>query len=367
MSDINHPSMQATLDHNLTSGIDAATTVVKFTHRAWNTTRKAKDADKAVIERFRNQEGSSTVSKDLLGGKNTRGGALVREISNIDGTSRNYHYANTVPLLGARSLGVLPNSRFAEFVEWFSERKSQVWYPKVQEFLHVYDELYAELEVQGFSELADGLGLLFDPSQYPTPEVMRGYPNPVRVEALQVQGKTLEEAHDIAFAEEASDPFYTKEQLRRSGMFRFGLEGPMRLGSMMEAQNNPILNIERDAADALREQMIAAHQGMVNGVVEDVYAVAVDRLTHLGERLDYTDADQKKVFRSSITSNLETALKLFDALPVTDTKSQRIKRDIQDLLQTIGEPEALRHSETLRVTTKAKVDTILKDLTVFDI
>jgi hypothetical protein len=349
------------------SGIDAATTVVKFTHRAWNTTRKAKDADKAVIEKFRNQEGSSTVSKDLLGGKNTRGGALVREINNIDGTSRNYHYANTVPLLGARSLGVLPNSRFAEFVEWFSERKSQVWYPKVQEFLHVYDELYAELEVQGFSELADGLGLLFDPSQYPTPEVMRGYPDPVRVEALKVQGKTLEEAHDIAFAEEASDPFYTKEQLRRSGMFRFGLEGPMRLGSMMEARSNPILNIERDAAEALRDQMVAAHQGMVNGVVEDVYAVAVDRLTHLGERLDYSDDDQKKVFRSSITSNLETALKLFDALPATDTKSQRIKRDIQDLLQTIGEPEALRHSETLRVTTKAKVDTILKDLTVFDI
>ncbi len=366
MSDIN-TAVPATPE----SGIDAATTVVKFTHRAWNTKRNAKGANEAVMEKFRNQRGSSTVNKDLLGGRNTRGGALVWEIGNIDGTSRNYHYANTVPLLGARSLGVLPNSRFAEFVEWFSERKSQVWYPKVQEFLHVYDELYAELEVQGFSELADGLGgrgsLLFDPSQYPTPEVMRGYPDPVRVEALKVQGKTLEEAHDIAFAEEASDPFYTKEQLRRSGMFRFGLEGPMRLGSMLEAQNNPILNIERDAADALREQMVAAHQGMVNGVVEDVYAVAVDRLTHLGERLDYTDADQKKVFRSSITSNLETALKLFDALPVTDTKSQRIKRDIQDLLQTIGEPEALRHSETLRVTTKAKVDTILKDLTVFDI
>ena len=185
MSDIN-TAVPATPE----SGIDAATTVVKFTHRAWNTKRNAKGANEAVMEKFRNQRGSSTVNKDLLGGRNTRGGALVWEIGNIDGTSRNYHYANTVPLLGARSLGVLPNSRFAEFVEWFSERKSQVWYPKVQEFLHVYDELYAELEVQGFSELADGLGgrgsLLFDPSQYPTPEVMRGYPDPVRVEARKL-------------------------------------------------------------------------------------------------------------------------------------------------------------------------------------
>ena len=79
----------------------------------------------------------------------------------------------------------------------------------------------------------------------------------------------------------------------------------------------------------------------------------------MSERLDYSNGEDKKVFRDTLVSNVVTAI---DLLGVTsDPKFVKIKQELDHAFNGIT-PDALREDPYLRRTTKQAVDNAIASL-----
>jgi hypothetical protein len=115
------------------------------------------------------------------------------------------------------------------------------------------------------------------------------------------------------------------------------------------------VDIGNEQADAIREQCAEYYSTMFHQAIQEI----AEPLKNMSERLDYSNGEDKKVFRDTLVSNVVTAI---DLLGVTsDPKFAKIKQELDHAFTGIT-PDALREDPYLRRTTKQAVDNAIASL-----
>ena len=115
------------------------------------------------------------------------------------------------------------------------------------------------------------------------------------------------------------------------------------------------VDIGNEQADAIREQCAEYYSTMFHQAIQEI----AEPLKNMSERLDYSNGEDKKVFRDTLVSNVLTAI---DLLGVTsDPKFVKIKQELDHAFTGIT-PDALREDPYLRRTTKQAVDNAIASL-----
>jgi hypothetical protein len=92
--------------------------------------------------------------------------------------------------------------------------------------------------------------------------------------------------------------------------------------------------------------------------MQDAWNRLHETLTHLSERMDYTDENKKKFWDSTIT-NASDLCGLLTSLNVTnDPKLEDMRKKLEKALNNV-EASDIRESEAIRTSVKSKVDDIL--------
>jgi len=122
------------------------------------------------------------------------------------------------------------------------------------------------------------------------------------------------------------------------------------------------LDINNEAQEMLRTQYAQHYEAQLNTAMKDIWDKAYDALSKMSERLDYKDADTKKIFRDSLVDNVLEVVELLSLCNVTNNQQMSaMKQRLESTLLGVT-PDALREDEHLRVETKQKVDDILKNM-----
>jgi hypothetical protein len=115
------------------------------------------------------------------------------------------------------------------------------------------------------------------------------------------------------------------------------------------------VDIGNEQADAIREQCAEYYSTMFHQAIQEI----AEPLKNMSERLDYSNGEDKKVFRDTLVSNVVTAI---DLLGVTsDPKFVKIKQELDHAFVGVT-PDALREDPTLRKNTKQAVDNAIASL-----
>ena len=115
------------------------------------------------------------------------------------------------------------------------------------------------------------------------------------------------------------------------------------------------VDIGNEQADAIREQCAEYYSTMFHQAIQEI----AEPLKNMSERLDYSNGEDKTVFRDTLVSNVVTAI---DLLGVTsDPKFVKIKQELDHAFTGIT-PDALREDPYLRRTTKQAVDNAIASL-----
>ena len=92
--------------------------------------------------------------------------------------------------------------------------------------------------------------------------------------------------------------------------------------------------------------------------MKDAWDRLHETLTHLSERMDYTDENKKKFWDSTIT-NASELCSLLTSLNVTDDpKLEAMRQRLEKALSGVDASD-IRESEAIRTSVKSKVDEIL--------
>jgi methionyl-tRNA synthetase len=118
------------------------------------------------------------------------------------------------------------------------------------------------------------------------------------------------------------------------------------------------IDIEAEAKRELASQYADYYSSQFQSAMKDVWQRAYDAVSKMSERLDYTDATGKKIFRDSLVDNVVEMCDLMQVCNVTnDPVMQSAQQKLKQALQGVT-PDALREDEHLRHETKAKVDEV---------
>ena len=115
------------------------------------------------------------------------------------------------------------------------------------------------------------------------------------------------------------------------------------------------VDIGNEQADAIREQCAEYYSTMFHQAIQEI----AEPLKNMSERLDYSNGEDKKVFRDTLVSNVVTAIDLLGV--TTDPKFAKIKQELDHAFTGIT-PDALREDPYLRRTTKQAVDNAIASL-----
>ena len=227
--------------------------------------------------------------------------AIQKHIAN---TRQNIHYRLTMPWsdLGVR---LLPTAMFAEYYKEITAAETE-FHRLVDAFLQAYTWAQAQAQAR--------LGNLFSSDDYPSVEIV---------------------AAKFRFR-------HSQTPIPDAGDFR--------------------LDIGNEAQDALRKQYADFYAQQLNNAMGDVWQRTYDALQKMSERLDYADADNKKIFRDSLVDNVREMLGLLSKFNVTgDQRMENMRVRLEDAMLSVS-ADALRDDDTFRLDTKAKVDAIIKSM-----
>ena len=227
--------------------------------------------------------------------------AIQKHIAN---TRQNIHYRLTMPWsdLGVR---LLPTAMFAEYYKEITAAETE-FHRRVDAFLQAYTWAQAQAQAR--------LGNLFSSDDYPSVEIV---------------------AAKFRFR-------HSQTPIPDAGDFR--------------------LDIGNEAQEELRKQYSTFYTEQLNNAMGDVWQRTYDTLARVSERLDYADADNKKIFRDSLVDNVREMLGLLSKFNVTgDQRMENMRVRLEDAMLGVS-ADALRDDDTFRLDTKAKVDAIIKSM-----
>ena len=213
------------------------------------------------------------------------------------GNVRNSHYRMTLPW-SDMGLRIIPTTKYFDYHKQMTEYQNE-FYTMLDKFLGVYDWAVIQAETT--------LGDMFNKNDYPSVDTLRG---------------KFSWTHTYLPMPDAGD-------------FR--------------------VDIGNEQADAIREQCAEYYSTMFHQAIQEI----AEPLKNMSERLDYSNGEDKKVFRDTLVSNVVTAI---DLLGVTsDPKFVKIKQELDHAFTGIT-PDALREDPYLRRTTKQAVDNAIASL-----
>jgi hypothetical protein len=255
--------------------------------------------DKKVSEEVDSVKGTKARAgnyhKKLLAGSDK-----LENIQKIVGAIRTWNYERTLPWTDNGSR-LLPMKAFFDYKQTLNKFETD-FNKAVDEFLEEYPQLV--------SSSAFTLGDLFDRAEYPTAESLR-------------------------------DKFkfkYVFMPVPDAGDFR--------------------VDVEESAKKELEEQYKGYYETKLNVAMDSAWARLYEVLTHISERLDYSDENKKKFWDSTITNAVELC-ELLTTLNITnDPKLEQARQKLERALNGV-EPSDVRESEGIRKSVKTKVDEIL--------
>ena len=213
------------------------------------------------------------------------------------GNVRNSHYRMTLPW-SDMGLRIIPTTKYFDYHKQMTEYQNE-FYTMLDKFLGVYDWAVIQAETT--------LGDMFNKNDYPSVDTLRAKFN-WRLSYIPMPD---------------------------AGDFR--------------------VDIGNEQADAIREQCAEYYSTMFHQAIQEI----AEPLKNMSERLDYSNGEDKKVFRDTLVSNVITAIDLLGV--TTDPKFVKIKQELDHAFTGIT-PDALREDPTLRKTTKQPVDNAIASL-----
>jgi hypothetical protein len=255
--------------------------------------------DKKVSEEVDANKGTKARAgnyhKKLMAGSNK-----LENIQKIVTAVRQWNYQQTLPWSDGGSR-LLPMKNFFNYKETLNNFENQ-FTRAVDEFIEEYPQLV--------SSSAFTLGDLFDRGEYPT-------------------------------ADSLKDKFKFKfvfSPVPDAGDFR--------------------IDVEDKAKAELEEQYKSYYEQKLADAMADAWTRLHETLTHISERLDYTDENKKKFWDSTITNATELCSLLSNLNVTNDPKLEDARQKLEKALSGI-EPSDVRESEAIRSSVKSKVDDIL--------
>jgi len=270
----------------------------------WAARKTDKFASAAMIAANNAETGVAAVHKDLLAGC-----AELTAVHKMTSAIRVYHQAHTLPW-GMNNL--LPTKWYFDYHKDMTDMFAQ-WETKVDEFVAAYEWQVAQQTV-----LANKLGDMFDPSEYPPADT-----------------------------------------IRQKFHYRFGY--------MPVPTNDWRVQIGEEGTSQLTEQFGNYVQDNVHTMFQSVWKRLYAYLERASERLDYVDHGDKKKFHDTLVTNVTDMFEVLDVCNVTgDSQMSAMKLKLEDAFYCVT-PDALRDDAYMRKETKRKVDDIIASLPSLDI
>ena len=233
--------------------------------------------------------------KKLLAGSDK-----LEKVQKIATAVRTWNYQQTLPWSDGGSR-LLPMKSFFDYKATLGNYEQQ-YNDAVEDFLVEYPQLV--------SSSAFTLGDLFDRGEYPTAEELRS---------------------KFRFK-------YVFCPVPDAGDFR--------------------IDVEEQAKSELQQQYKDYYQEKLNSAMKDAWDRLHETLTHLSDRMDYTDENKKKFWDSTIT-NASDLCGLLTSLNITnDPKLEQMRQKLEKALSGVDASD-IRESEAIRTSVKSKVDEIL--------
>jgi len=233
--------------------------------------------------------------KKLLAGSDK-----LEKVQKIATAVRTWNYQQTLPWSDGGSR-LLPMKSFFDYKATLGNYEQQ-YNDAVEDFLVEYPQLV--------SSSAFTLGDLFDRGEYPTAEELRS---------------------KFRFK-------YVFCPVPDAGDFR--------------------IDVEEQAKCELQQQYKDYYESKLADAMKDAWDRLHETLTHLSERMDYTDENKKKFWDSTIT-NASDLCGLLTSLNVTnDPKLEAMRQKLEKALVGVDASD-IRESEAIRTSVKSKVDDIL--------
>ena len=279
--------------------IASSASLVDMSISQWAARKKDKRASAEVAYANNAETGIANVTKDLLADS-----PELKAIKDMTSAIRVFHQDMTFPW-GMHNL--LPTSRYFDYHKRITEM-FQKWDGLVSEFLASYEWQLAHTHA-----LADKMGDLFNPDEYPTVDEVRS---------------------------------------------KFSY----RLGYYPVPQNDWRVEMNQAGLTQMQGQFSDYVENNVKGMFTRVYEQLLKPLQTMSERLDYTDNEDKQIFRNTLVSNLINMVDTLEQVNVTnDAELAETRMQLVEALDGVT-ADGLRDDAYLRRETKRKVDDIINNL-----
>lgn len=259
----------------------------------WVGRKKDKRASQDVTAQNNAKDGVASVNKALLADNDD-----LKAIQQHVTATRAMHTNMTMPWSNS-GLRLLPTAQFFKYQEAMSGMKAE-FEKLVQSFLDKYEDAVVDVQLK--------LGDLFARDDYPT-----------------LQSLTRKFNMGINYM-----------PLPDAGDFR--------------------VDIGNEALREVKEQYDTFYTQQYEKAMNDVWTRLHKHLTNMSERLDYTDAETKKIFRDTLVTNVQDMVELLRVCNVTNSSQMSAMADRLEEAMSGVTPDALREDDYFRAETKAAVD-----------
>lgn len=284
--------------------ISSSSMLVELSISTWTGRKKDKRASEDVTNMNHAAAGVAAVNKKLLGDC-----AELIAVQKFTANLRNAHYAMTMPWSDT-GLRLLPTSQYFKYHQQMTALE-QEYNRLVQLFLSAYDWEIMQAQTK--------LGDLFIRDDYPTTESLH---NKFKFRLTYIP-------------------------LPDAGDWR--------------------VDIGNEANEELRAHYENYYKTQLGQAMNDVWRRTFDALSRMSERLDYSDNEQKKIFRDSLVDNVAEMVELLRVCNVAgDVQMTAMADRLEESLRGVT-PDALREDEYLRRETKRAVDDAIKALPSLDL
>ena len=279
--------------------IASSASLVDMSISQWAARKKDKRASAEVAYANNAETGIANVTKDLLADS-----PELKAIKDMTSAIRVFHQDMTFPW-GMHNL--LPTSRYFDYHKRITEM-FQKWDGLVSEVLASYEWQLAHTHA-----LADKMGDVFTPDEYPTVDEVRS---------------------------------------------KFSY----RLGYYPVPRNDWRVEMNQAGLTQMQEQFSDYVENNVKGMFTRVDDQLLKPLQTMSKRLDYTDNEDKQVFRNTLVTNLVEMIDTLEQVNVTnDTELAETRMQLVEALDGVT-ADGLRDDAYLRRETKRKVDDLIKNL-----
>ena len=270
----------------------------------WTARKKDRKASNDVTADNNAESGVANVHKKLLGNC-----AELDRVHKMTGNIRNVHYGMTMPWSDT-GLRLLPTAQYFNYHKTMTDLENE-WRSLVSTFLSSYQWEISKAQAK--------LGDLFDVSEYPTTDAL-----------------TSRFAFNLNYI-----------PLPDAGDFR--------------------IDVGNEAVDEVKTSYDNYYTRQLENAMNDVWTRLHVALSKMSERLDYSDNEDKKVFRDSLVNNVVEMVGLLDVCNVTgDSHMTALKNKLEDTMYGVS-ADVLRDDTQTRAQTKRAVDQLISELPSIEI